>query len=95
MIVNLFSGHTNCTYINSTGEHDAVCLHDYFSNMVDLTKSTRILERILNLKFWSNLIDGMITHIFSLVDRHESNGVKGNSRSNKALIGLVTRRENC
>ena len=32
VIVNLFSGHTELyPYKNSTAEHDAVCLHDYFS----------------------------------------------------------------
>ena len=35
-------------------------------DMADLMKSIRILERILNLKFWSNLINGMAAQVSSV-----------------------------
>ena len=76
VIVNLFSGHTELyPYKNSTAEHDAVCLHDYFSRYgrfdeVHTDPGTDFKAKILDqFNRWYG-----ITHIFSLIDRHESNG---------------------
>ena len=76
VIVNLFSGHTELyPYKHSTGEHDALCLHDYFSRYgrfdeVHTDPGTDFKSKILEqFNRWYG-----ITHIFSLIDRHESNG---------------------
>ena len=78
VLVNLFSGHAELyPYKESTAMHDAICLHDYMSRYgrfdeIRTDPGTDFKSKILEqLNEWYG-----ITHIFSLVDRHESNGAE-------------------
>ena len=78
VIVNMFSGEADLyPYKELTGEHDCRCLHDYFSRngVFDDIRTdpgsdfkSKILE---SLEKWYG-----INHVFSITDRHESNGVE-------------------
>ena len=78
VIVNMFSGEAELyPYKELTGEHDCRCLHDYFSRngVFDEIRTdpgadfkSKILE---SLERWYG-----INHVFSITDRHESNGVE-------------------
>ena len=78
VIVNMFSGEAELyPYKELTGEHDCKCLHDYFSRngVFDEIRTdpgsdfkSKILE---SLEKWYG-----INHVFSITDRHESNGVE-------------------
>ncbi len=61
----------------STVTHDSICLHDYMSRYgrfdeIHTDPGTDFKSKILEqLNKWYG-----ITHVFSLIDRHESNGAK-------------------
>jgi hypothetical protein len=78
VVVNLFSGHSKCyPYKNISAENTAISIFQYIANFglfdeihtdpgVDFkSKLVSMLEQYLG-----------VLHIFSLVDRHESNGVE-------------------
>ena len=78
VIVNMFSGEADLyPYKVSTGEHDARCLHDYFSRKgvfdeIRTDPGTDFKSKILEcMEKWYG-----INHVFSITDRHESNGVE-------------------
>ena len=78
VIVNLFSGHAELyPYKESTAMHDSICLHDYMSRYgrfdeIRTDPGTDFKSKILEqLNKWYG-----ITHVFSLVDRHQSNGAE-------------------
>ena len=78
VIVNMLTGDADLfPYKELTGEHDCRCLHDYFSRngVFDEVRTdpgsdfkSKILE---SLQKWYG-----INHVFSITDRHESNGVE-------------------
>ena len=78
VIVNLFTGHAELyPYKESTATHDSICLHDYMSRYgrfdeIHTDPGTDFKSKILEqLNKWYG-----ITHVFSLIDRHESNGAE-------------------